>query len=191
MQTVGQYQIDICHDETFKKSSTDNLHKYDYVYFDESEYLLPTMFGIKLFKDSQFLKSAIVGSIGGGTTNHRNAIIFEQDRFLLCCSDTIFCLSIPDLTLLWRTQADQACCFEIFKYQDDYIVHGELEISRLGKNGNILWQQSGADIFTTISGEQDFQLTEDFIVASDFENRIYKFDYNGQDHTDKTQFSRL
>jgi hypothetical protein len=191
MQTVGQYQIDIYHDETFKKSSTDNLHKYDNVYFDESEYLLPTMFGIRLFKDTQLLKSVIVGSIGGGTTNHRNAVIFEPDRFLLCCSDTIFCLSIPDLTLLWQTQADQACCFEIFKYQDDYIVHGELEISRLDKNGNILWQQSGADIFTTISGEQGFELTEDFIIATDFENRIYKFDYNGQDHTDKTQFSRL
>ncbi len=191
MQTVGQYQIEIYHDETFKKSSTDNLHKYDYVYFDESEYLLPTMFGIKLFKNTQLSKSAIVGSTGGGTTNHRNSIIFEQERFLLCCSDTIFCLSIPDLTLLWQTQADQACCFEIFKYQDDYIVHGELEISRLDKNGNILWQQSGADIFTTLSGEQDFEITEDFIIATDFENRIYKFDYQGQDRTDKIQSSEL
>lgn len=191
MQTVGQYQIDIFHDETFTQESTDNLHKYDYVYFDESEYVLPTMFGIKVFKDNQLLKSAIIGSIGGGTTNHSNAVIFEPKRFLICCSDTIFCLSIPDLQLLWQTQADQACCFEIFKYQEDYIVHGELEISRLDKDGKILWQKSGADIFTTIDGGPDFELTNDFIIAKDFENRVYRFGYNGQDHTDKTQFSWL
>ena len=189
MQTVGQYQLDIYHDETFKQASTDNLHKYDYVYFDESEYVLPTMFGIKVFEDDQLFKSAIIGSIGGGTTNHKNAVITEPDRFLICCSDTIFCLSVPDLTLLWRTQADQACCFEIFKYQDDYIVHGELEISRLDKEGKILWQQSGADIFTTLSGEQDFELTTEFIIATDFDNRVYKFDYNGKNLTDMKQFS--
>ena len=189
MQTVGQYQIDIYHDETFTQTSTDNLHKYDYVYFYEGEYVLPTMFGIKVFKDNQLLKSAIIGSIGGGTGIHKNSVIYEDTRVLICCSDTIFCLSIPDLSLLWRTEADQACCFEIFKYPNDYIVHGELEISRLDKHGNILWQQSGADIFTTVSGEHDFELTDDFIIATDFENKVYKFGYDGKNLTDMRQFS--
>ena len=188
MHTLGQYQIEIYHDEVFKEASTDNLHKYDYVYFDESDYVFPTMFGIKVFKDNQLLKSAIIGSIGGGTTNHRNAVIFESNRFLICCSDTVFCLSIPDLTLVWLTQADQACCFGIFKYQDNYIIHGEFEISRLDKEGKIIWQQSGADIFTTISGTNDFELTQDYIMATDFENRVYKFDYNGKNFTNMNQF---
>jgi hypothetical protein len=60
-------------------------------------------------------------------------MIIEDKRLLICCSDSIFCLSIPDLTLLWRTRADEATCFEILKYQDSYIVHGELEILRLDK----------------------------------------------------------
>ena len=96
------------------------------------------------------LKSVIVGSVGGRTTNHKDAIIFEDTRFLICCSDTVLCLSIPDLTLPWRTQADQATCLEIFKYQDSYRVHGELEISRLDKDGKILWHHGGGDIFITI-----------------------------------------
>ena len=83
------------------------------------------------------------------------------------------------MKLLWKTKADQATSFEIYKYKDCYIVHGELEISRLDKHGKIVWQKSGADIFTTMDGEQDFELTEDFIFARDFENRTYKFDYNG------------
>lgn len=191
MQTVGQYQIDIYRDETFTEGAVDNLHKYDFEYFDESDYIFPTMFGIKVFEDSKLLTSAIIGSIGGGTGIHKTSTIYEDTRLLICCSDSIFCLSIPDLKLLWKTHADQATCFEIYKYRDNYIVHGELEISRLDRDGQIVWQQSGADIFTTIDGRQDFELTDQLIVARDFENRVYKFDYDGKSFTDKTQFQWL
>ena len=58
MQTVGEYQIDIYRDETFKKDSVDNTHKYAIEHFDESQYVFPTMFGIKVFKDNILLTSA-------------------------------------------------------------------------------------------------------------------------------------
>lgn len=180
MQVIGEYQIDIYSEQSFTKNSVDNLHKYNFEYFDESNYVLPTMFGIKVFRASELLTSAIIGSVGGGTGIHKTSIIYEENRFLICCADSIFCLSIPDLKLLWRTKADDAACFEIHPYQNNYIVHGELQISRLNKNGIIIWQQRGADIFTTINGEQDFELTEHFIIAKDWENRIYRFDYNGK-----------
>src|SRR5689334_23275388 len=90
VQTIGEYQIDIYRDETFKKGSADNLHNYDIEHLDESEYVFPTMFGIKVFKGDHLLKTAIIGSIGGGTTNHKNAVIFEDTRLLICCADTIF-----------------------------------------------------------------------------------------------------
>ncbi len=189
MQTVGQYQIEITQEQSYQKGSTVKGHQYDLEHFDEIEYLFPTMFGIKVFKNNLFLKSAIIGSVGGGTGLNPHAVIVEDARFLICCSDTIFCLSVPDLTLIWRTQADQASCFEIYVYEDSYIVHGEFEISRLEKNGKIIWQQSGADIFTTPTGLQDFSMTDKFIIAKDFENRTYKFDYDGRDFTDMKQFS--
>lgn len=188
MQTVGQYQIDIYRDETFTKGSVDNLNKYDNEYLDESEYRFASQFGIKLFKDTELLSSSIIGSVGGGTGIHKTSVVFEDTRLAICCSENIFCLSIPDLKLLWRTKADLATCFEIYKYQDSYIIHGELDISRLDKNGKIVWQRNGADVFTTISGEQDFELKDNFIIARDFEDRVYKYDYDGNDFTDKTQF---
>lgn len=82
--------------------------------------------------------------------------------------------------MLWKTKADQATCFEIFKHKDDYIVHGELEISRLDKNGNIVWQQGGRDIFTTLDGKDDFAITDEYILATDWANRKYKFDFDGK-----------
>ena len=100
-------------------------------------------------------------------------------------------MSFPDFNLLWKTKTDQISCFEIFKKDDFYIVHEELEISKLDNNGKILWQKSGVDIFTTISGKNDFQLNENYIIATDWENRTYKFDYNGNDFTDMKQFPWL
>ena len=58
------------------------------------------------------------------------------------------------MNLKWNTQADEVTCFQIYVLQEDYIIHGELEISRIDKNGNIKWQYSGADIFVTSDGEE-------------------------------------
>lgn len=178
--STEKYRIDIYADQTFKEGSVDNVNQYDLVYFKKSEYVFPTVFGIKIYQDNKLLKSAVIGAIGGGTGIHNNSTIIEEDRLLVCCSDNVFCLSIPDLTLLWQTQADQATCFEIYKYLDSYIVHGEYEISRLDKDGRLIWQQSGADIFTTLDGKDSFEITDNYILATDWENRKYKFDFNGQ-----------
>ncbi len=176
---TDKYRIDIFADQTITKGTEDNVNQYDFAYFDKSEYVFPSVFGIKIYQGDLLLKSAVIGSMGGGTVIHDSSTIIEKDRLLICCSDTIFCLSIPDLTLMWRTKADQATCFEIYKYQDSYIIHGELEISRLDKDGKILWQQSGADIFTTLDGQDSFIITDNYILATDWENRKYKFDFNG------------
>ena len=178
--TTEKYRIDIYADQAFTEDSADNVNKYDFVYFDKSEYYFPTVFGVKTFQNDTLIKSAVIGSIGGGAGIHETSTIIENDRLLVCCSNTIFCLSIPDLTLLWRTQADQTACFQIFKLQSDYLVHGELQISRLNKDGKIIWQFSGADIFTTSDGKENFIITDNYILATDWENRKYKIDFNGQ-----------
>ena len=51
--------------------------------------------------------------------------------------------------------------------------------SRLDRQGNIIWSVSGADIFVTLKGDSDIVLLEDRIIAIDFENSKYEFDYDG------------
>lgn len=177
--TTNKYRIDIYDAQNFKKGSADNVDQYNYVYFDKSGYQLVSIFGIKIFQEETLIKSAVIGSIGGATVIHDSSTIIENDRLVLCCADSIFCLSIPELTLLWKTQADQATCFQIYKYEDSYIIHGELEISRLDRNEKILWQHGGSDIFTTLDGNENFVITKDFILATDWENRKYKFGFDG------------
>jgi outer membrane protein assembly factor BamB len=152
--------------------------QFDHSYINADYWTSPIL--VRVYKDEDILKAVLIGSCGGGTSVHETSFIVEPDRIVLCCSDSIFCLSIPDLELLWRTPADSATCFEIFKYHDSYIIHGELEITRLDKNGKILWQQSGADIFTSLHSEKgDFLITDDYIMATDWDRRKYKFDFNG------------
>ncbi len=178
--TIGDYSVDLFKYPFSNYSEIDSSDKYDLVYFDSTEHVFPTIIGIKVNNEDGLLKSALLGALGGGTTVHKTSFIPEQDRIVICCSDTIFCLSIPDLSLIWKTKADEATCFEIFEYQEDYIVHGELEISRLGHTGNILWQQGGADIFVSLNGaNDDFAVTKEYILATDWDGNKYKFDFDG------------
>lgn len=154
---------------------------YDYSYGDvNGEYHWSSSILLRTYKSDRILKTVFVTGAGGGTGVHENSFIAKKDRIAICCADSIFCLSIPDLGLLWRTQGDTATCFGIFTYKDDYIEHGELEISRLDAHGKILWQQSGADIFTRLdAAEDDFAITDDHILATDWGGRKYKFDSDG------------
>lgn len=72
-----------------------------------------------------------------------------------------------------------ATCFGIFKYKEDYIIHGEVEITRLSNDGKIIWQQSGADIFTSLNSEKEDFVISEYILATDWDNRKYKFDFDG------------
>ena len=178
--TAGEFQIEIFSDPDYRLDSADNLHQYKSIYMNEDSYRATSIYGIKVYKNDTLLSSALVGSSGGGTGIYPNSLIAEPQRLVVCCSNSIFCLAIPTLLLQWKTKADFATCFEVFKYQSDYIVHGEVEISRLSADGDLIWQRSGADIFVTLdSNEDDFVVTDDYILATDWNNRKYKFDFDG------------
>ncbi|AWH87017.1 hypothetical protein HYN59_13005 [Flavobacterium album] len=122
----------------------------------------------------------MVGSDGGATGIHNHSAIISQNELMLCCSDTVFKLIIPDLSLQWKTIADSVTCFGIYPHKDGYIVHGELEITYLNTYGQIVWQVGGRDIWTTIEGAaDDFKIFDKYIIARDWGHNKYKIDFNG------------
>lgn len=175
----GKYRIELKREESFSGHSTDNFTSYQKAHFEQSKFECTTQIGLYIFENGVLISSAIIGSYGGGSGIHKNSQVVEHNRIVVCCSDSIFCLCIPDLSLIWKAKADGITCFEIFKRHQSYIIHGELEISRLDLDGRIMWQRSGADIFTTPEGKDDFEVTQEYIRATDWENRTYKFDFNG------------
>ncbi|CAM3969511.1 hypothetical protein MUGA111182_19785 [Mucilaginibacter galii] len=173
------YHVKLKDNSTYKPWSTDNAEQYDTVYFFDTEYRPTSMIAIEVYEYDTLLKKVLVGATGGGTRVSETSFVYDEDRLVMCCCDTLFCLSIPELTLHWNTQADMATCFQIFKYKSDYIIHGEMEVSRVSPNGQIVWSQGGADIFLTLDSKQDFRITDEGIFVTDFEYRKYHWDFDG------------
>jgi hypothetical protein len=184
------FEIEIFPDNLFEEDSSDNINCYENIYMNNSEFQPSTKIGIKIFRNHLEIKSVIIISEGGATGISENSFVMNEDKILICCGCTIFCLSIPNLELEWKTKADEITCFGILKHKEDYIIHGELEISKLNSNGKILWSNSGADIFVTLNDENNLILFDKYLTVKDFENRTYKFSYSGENFTDMKQFEK-
>jgi hypothetical protein len=174
--TVQQYRIDLS-DAT--SNYKDNLNDVEYLYLGPKDIEPTSVQSIRLYENEELLRQIFLGARGGGTGVWKDTALVNGDQLVSCCSDSVFCLSIPELELLWECQADPATCFAIHLYQQDYIVHGELEITRLDSKGNIVWQYGGVDIFVTLTGDSSIILNENHIAATDFEYSKYKIDYEG------------
>ena len=169
-----------CIDEcNYKIDALDNVFQYRRIYQDD-ENCRKSIHGIKIYQDRKLINSAIVASWGGCTTIHSNCVLIDDCNILICCGDSIFCLELPSLDLLWHVKSDDATCLEIFSMPNGYIVHGELEITRLDKKGNVVWKISGADIFVTKDGIDGFEIDKSCIIAKDWNNDVYKISLDGE-----------
>lgn len=175
------FLIDIINEPTYKYGSADNTFNYSTHFFADGAEEYPTSkHGIKIWKDEELIDNCILIGSGGATGIQSSSSLIDDNRLLICCCDTVFSLTVPDLVLNWQVQADQATCFQIFKLEDDYLVHGELETTRIDKEGLIKWKFGGADIFVSMEGEEEFILGKDHIVLTDFCKTKYKIDFNGK-----------
>ena len=176
---LENYQIKIFEENDYQINSSENWFNYSRVFFNVNESKPTSKVGIQVYNGGKLISDCIVGAEGCGTGIHSNSTLISYGGIVVCCSNTIFKLSLNDLNLEWKTRADKATCFGVYYLADDYIVHGELEISRINKNGNIVWKKSGRDIWTTPEAIDDFAVYDDYILVTDWEYNRYKFDFDG------------
>jgi hypothetical protein len=174
-----EYIVDIVNDPNYKIGSTDNFNIYDTVYFN-GEFQPSSKHGIRITKDGQKIASAIICETQGATGVYTNSFIHTQEILLLCCSNTVYSFTLPELKLNWRREFDSATCFAIHSFKGDYIIHGEVEIKRIDIRGNVKWSFSAKDIFVTKDGLDAIKLTEDEIEVTDWEGNKYILDENGR-----------
>lgn len=177
----GRYNLKITDKTIYQSNSSELFLDYENNYLTESEYLLATIFELKIFEKETEISSAIIGAEGGASSLSENSQIIENDRILICCSDCVFCLGLPTLSLNWKIKPDEITSFRIFKIDGGYIIHGELQITRINNDGEIIWKQGGADIFVKPDGIDELEINKDYIKAVDWENRVYKWDLNGKE----------
>lgn len=173
--------IEIYNDPTFSLHSTSNSHTYFKYYLGSGALDYPvSQYGIKILNDGTEINTCIIIGSGGATGINKSSALLDIDKVVICCCNTVFCLSVPSLELLWQTEADIATCFEIYKLDNDYIVHGELDISRIDGCGNIKWQFGGMDIWVSLGDKSAFTIASDCIQLFDFCNNEYRIDFNGK-----------
>ncbi|WP_442587444.1 hypothetical protein ACSBL2_15475 [Pedobacter sp. AW31-3R] len=183
---MNQYEyhdltIEVVDDPMYSYGSADNSFNYSRQHFGEAAKTYPTSkHGIKLFQNKEMINSCIISGSGGATTIHKNSSLLDNDQLIVCCCDTLFCLTLPDLEAKWKTQTDMATCFKVIKLQDDYLVHGELLISRVDKQGVIKWQFGGNDIFVSLEGAEECVVEDNHIILTDFEKTQYKLNFDGK-----------
>ncbi|MEQ9165199.1 MAG: hypothetical protein RLO12_03015 [Fulvivirga sp.] len=173
-----QLTVQFINEPNYNINSSDNLNSYHLVHFAEESQNCTNCHGIKVTGIEEVF-SAIVLANGGTTGIHSNCAIIQEEEILICCGDHVFCLSLPTLELKWKVKVDMATAFQIQLIKGGYIVHGELEISRIDLSGNIIWQQSGTDIFVHPEGAHNFKLLNERVEVTDWNNRKYCFDLVG------------
>lgn len=176
--SYNDFEILLLSETLYSADSIDNSKTYDQIHQDGryDNYLYLTRHGIKIFKDDEQVNSALVVSNGGIAGINKTSSLIDNHKLLICCGHSVFCLTLPDLYLSWRTIGDSATCFEIFKHQNDFIIHSELEISKHDNAGQVIWSFSGDDIFTTVTGQNDFKIIEDIVHATNWENSVFEID---------------
>lgn len=172
--------IELFDDSAFNQT-TDSPTSYDKIIQadKDKEYSPTSQHAIKIYKESNFISSAIILATGGGTGVHSDTALIDDDNLIIRCCNKLFSLSLPDLETNWVTEPDWATCFSIHKYQDTYISYGETSIRRIDKSGKLLWSYSGADIFVCLYEGNPFEMHDTYIALTDFNGSTYKIDYDG------------
>ncbi len=175
------FEIEILNDSSYILDSADNLRQYKYVYFNSNgnEFRPTSKHGIIVKKSKTEISNAIICETGGATTIHHNSFIIEDDKLWICACNKIYCLEIPSLKLIWHKEFDLMTNFSIYKLKNDFIIHGELLIFRISKEGKIIWNFGGRDIWFNPEGYNEVTIEDNTIRLFDFESNEYVLDFNG------------
>ncbi len=179
------YTIDIIDDPNYSLKSADNAVSYDIEHFDgrtNTDRVYPTSkHGFRVSKDGKELTSAIICETGAGTTIHENSVLVMSDSIIVCCSNKVYSLSIPGLQINWKKRFDPATCLAIYSFKEDFIIHGELQITRIDKKGNEKWNFGARDILVTPDEKKSIELMGDKIKLRDWAGREYVLNENGKE----------
>ncbi len=177
----SKFKIVVLNDPNYSPSSLDNTVKHDAVYFlNETERdVVSSKHAVQVFDDEGLKRSCILLAPGGASGIHEHSAVIVNESCIIAVGQHIASLAIPTLELQWSKCVDWATCFGVYfcEEHDCLVSHGELEVTRLTREGRIEWQSSGADIFTN-----GFEILANAVHVTDWDDQDYWFDiHTGKD----------
>ncbi|MDG5491996.1 hypothetical protein [Psychroserpens sp. SPM9] len=146
----------------------------------ELEFKPSSKHGIRITENGIETYSALLSETAGATGIYEHSFLIKNDQIYICCSNHIYALNLVDLSVNWRLQCDMATCFGIYEFGEDFIVHGEIQVSRITKNGEIKWRFTARDLFINPDGKTEFKIVENRIELIDWEGYKYELSAEGQ-----------
>ena len=150
--------------------SADNLRRFDReIVLDEDS--CRRAVGVTVEREGRVLASAVlrVGAWSPGA--QEGSVVVRRDAIYFSAGPQVVALELPSLEPRWMVKVDDACVFGLHEIEEDaLLVHGELDVTLLGMDGEIRWQHGGWDIFTGgchIDGGQ--------VVAVDWNGAVYRW----------------
>ncbi|MCM0668473.1 hypothetical protein [Flavobacterium tyrosinilyticum] len=174
------FEIEVINDKNYVLNSSNNLHQYQKAYCEENEFRSSSKHAVIIKEHGIEISSAIICETEGATGIHENSCIIEDDKIWILVSNKIYCLKIPSLEIIWLKEFDQFTNFCLYKLEEDLLIHGELEIFRITKNGEIIWSFGGRDIWVNPEGNEELTIEDNTILLVDFESNRYILDFDGK-----------
>jgi hypothetical protein len=170
-----KYEIELKNDRFYSNKSSNNLINYQLEYY-EGQINNARIYTINkrgvIIRDNYSgieISSAILCENGGRTEISQDIYEIDNDKIWISVGDKMYCLNIPDLTINWFNRIDYGTTYSINNFGEDFIVHGDLGLIRIGKNGEIKWRfMGGRGIF--IPGEGKLKFFDNHIELIDGNN---------------------
>jgi hypothetical protein len=177
------FEINVFKNRNYTLNLIDNLKQYEKVYFNEKHKQDQSQLTSKLAITIKQFGNEISTSIICGTEEvieiYNDSFILEDDKIWILSNNEIYCLELPTLELVWVKEFDLHSNFSIYKLEEDFIIHGESQIFRISKGGDIIWSFAGRDIWFNMEGEPELTIEKDKIRLFDFESNEYVLDFDG------------
>lgn len=179
-RAFGSAIVEVFTDETYTHDSSDNLRSYVRE-IQAAEGSWPVVGILTKDRTGDEISSAILLGWYPMSTVYDSLFVLSENRLFICACQSLLCLSCPMLELVWRTQVTEGDAFQVFDIGVGLIVHGEVDVCRVGYDGGIKWQRSGPDIFVTPEGHGDFLVVPGRVVAKCWDGTTLAWDFDGND----------
>lgn len=106
----------------------------------------------------------------------------EDNSLFLFLNDTVCEFDMPAGKVTNKNRLDlTGTLFSVHKYQQDFIMYSEMDIIRMTRSLDVVWDFSARDIFVRYQGEEPaFEMKSDRIRLYDFSDNYYEIDYDGK-----------
>lgn len=179
------FEITIVDDNFYVKSTLPDRPQYQFQYtegaiFTGRSYAMNKR-GI-LVKDAQskeLLASTILCENGGRTTISHDLCSITGEHLVVLIGDKRYSLKLPNLAINWFEQGLLGAYFSIHHFKDDFLLFGEVGLSRMDANGRVIWKfKGGSGVFTP--GKDRLKIMGDTIELIDGNDVRYLINEDGE-----------